>query len=73
MWYIGHMGSTYYRKNEKEKYDLFHKIEPYLTYLGYSALERKGADIASKVEPREIQRESLNPFGFVEHMTVGFI
>jgi hypothetical protein len=26
------MGSTYYRKNEKEKYELFLKIENYLTW-----------------------------------------
>ena len=33
-WFIGHSGSTYYRKSDKEKYELFRNhIEPYLTFL----------------------------------------
>ena len=32
-WFIGHSGSTYYRKTDKEKADVFAKIEPYLTFL----------------------------------------
>jgi integrase len=28
-WFIGHNGSTYYRKTEKEKAEIFKKIEPY--------------------------------------------
>jgi integrase len=52
-WFIGHSGSTYYRKSEKEKVELFRKIEPYLTFLNYAELERKGADIASQLEEKE--------------------
>jgi hypothetical protein len=56
-WYIGHSGSTYYRKSEREKVDLFKKIEPYLTFLDYEELERKGADIQSKIEElKELNR-----------------
>ena len=32
-WFIGHSGSTYYRKKESEKIETFRKIEPYLTFL----------------------------------------
>jgi integrase len=52
-WFIGHRGSTYYRKSEKEKAELFRKIEPYLTFLHYEDLERKGADIASQFEEKD--------------------
>jgi hypothetical protein len=33
--FIGHAGSTCYRRSEKEKVDIFNKIEPYLTFLDY--------------------------------------
>ena len=49
-YFIGHSGSTYYRKTEKEKAELFNKIEPYLTYLDFASLERKGADIQTKMD-----------------------
>lgn len=52
-WFIGHSGSTYYRKSEKEKAGIFGKIEPYLTFLDYEELERKGADIASQLEEKD--------------------
>jgi integrase len=51
--FIGHSGSTYYRKTEAEKLEIFHKIEPYLTYLDYSTLEAKGADIQTKLEQKD--------------------
>jgi integrase len=56
-YYIGHIGSTYYRKTEKEKIELFRKVEPYLTFLDITSLERKGADIQSQVD--NLQRENL--------------
>ena len=49
-YFIGHAGSTYYRKKESEKAEIFKKIEPYLTFLNIHQLERQGADILSKVE-----------------------
>lgn len=58
-WFIGHSGSTYYRKSDKEKAELFKKIEPYLTYLDYSILERKGADIQTKVDTLEDENKEL--------------
>lgn len=58
-WFIGHSGSTYYRKSEKEKADLFQKIEPYLTFLNIPQLERQGADIQRKMEELEDLNQSL--------------
>jgi integrase len=58
-WFIGHSGSTYYRKTEAEKLNIFKKVEPYLTYLDYSQLEAKGADTETKLEQSEKEIESL--------------
>jgi integrase len=58
-WFIGHSGSTYYRKSDKEKYELFQKIESYLTYLSYTALERQGADIQTKMSEIELENKDL--------------
>jgi integrase len=57
-YYIGHKGSVYYRKSDNEKIEIFRKIEPYLTFLDFEELERKGADIASRIEEKDrvIQR-----------------
>jgi hypothetical protein len=58
-WFIGHSGSTYWRKKESEKAKLFRKIEPYLTFLNIHQLERQGADIQSKVQDLEDLNSSL--------------
>jgi len=58
-WFIGHSGSTYYRKTDKEKAEVFAKIEPYLTYLNIHQLERQGADIQTKVDELEELNQSL--------------
>ena len=52
-YFIGHSGSTYYRKTEKQKIEIFRKVEPYLTFLDYEELERKGADIATQLEEKD--------------------
>ena len=49
-YFIGHTGSTYWRKKDSEKVEIFRKIEPYLTFLNVNQLERQGADIQSKIE-----------------------
>ena len=49
-WFIGHSGSTYWRKKDKEKAEIYKKIEPYLTFLDIQQLERKGADMQTKIE-----------------------
>jgi integrase len=58
-WFIGHSGSTYWRKKISEKAELFRKIEPYLTFLDYSELEAKGADIETKVEELKKEKQAL--------------
>ncbi|MFL6390660.1 MAG: hypothetical protein ACJ71E_01225 [Nitrososphaeraceae archaeon] len=58
-WFIGHSGSTYWRKKQSEKAELFKKIEPYLTFLNIHQLERQGADIQSKVEELEELNQSM--------------
>ena len=58
-WFIGHSSSTYYRKKESEKIDIFRKIEPYLTFLNVYQLERQGADIQSKIDELELLNQLL--------------
>jgi integrase len=57
-WYIGHAGSTYWRKKDSEKAELFRKIEPYLTFLDITGLESKGADMETKTE--QVMAENLS-------------
>ena len=49
-WFIGHAGSTYWRKKDSEKAEIFKKIEPYLTFLDMQQMERQGADLQTKIE-----------------------
>ena len=58
-YFIGHSGSTYWRKKDSEKAEIFRKIEPYLTYLNIHQLERQGGDIQTKVEELEELNQSL--------------
>jgi integrase len=58
-YFIGHSGSTYWRKKDSEKGEIFRKIEPYLTFLNIHQLERHGADIQTKVEELEELNQSL--------------
>ena len=58
-YFIGHSGSTYWRKKDSEKAEIFLKIEPYLTFLNVHRLERQGADIQSKVEQLEQLNQSM--------------
>lgn len=58
-YFIGHSGSTYWRKKDSEKAEIFRKIEPYLTFLNVHQLERQGADIQSKVEELEQVNQSM--------------
>src|SRR4029078_10062550 len=58
-YFIGHSGSTYWRKKESEKAGIFRKIEPYLTFFKIHRLERQGADILTKVNELEEVNQSL--------------
>ena len=46
-------------KAEKEKAEIFAKIEPYLTFLDYSELEARGADVVTKLQEKDKQIEAL--------------
>ena len=43
-------GSTYWRKKDKEKGEIFQKIDPYLTFLNVQQLKRQGAYLETKIE-----------------------
>lgn len=58
-WFIGHAVSTYYRKSEKEKFQLFKRLEESLTYLDQTSLERKHADVISRLEMMETENLTL--------------
>jgi integrase len=58
-WMIGHAGSTYYQKSEKERKELFRKLEPYLTYLDVASLEAKGADVETRLQEKDEQLEAV--------------
>ena len=58
-WFIGHSGSTYWRKKDSEKAEIFQKIEPYLTFLNVPQLERQGADLQTKIEELQLINQSL--------------
>ncbi|MGC1933165.1 MAG: site-specific integrase, partial [Candidatus Nitrosopolaris sp.] len=58
-YFIGHSGSTYWRKKDSEKAEIFRKIEPYLTFLNIPQLERQGADIQSKVQELEQLNQAM--------------
>ncbi|MGA9844004.1 MAG: hypothetical protein WBQ25_17000 [Nitrososphaeraceae archaeon] len=58
-YFIGHSGSTYWRKKDSEKAEIFCEIEPYLTFLNVHQLERQGAGIQTKVEELEKLNQSL--------------
>lgn len=58
-YFIGHSGSTYWRKKESEKAEIFRKIEPYLSFLNVHQLERQGADIQSRVDELEELNQSI--------------
>jgi integrase len=58
-WFIGHAGSTYWTRKDSEKSEIFHKVEPYLTFLNIPELERQGADIQTKVEELEELNQAL--------------
>ena len=58
-WFIGHAGSTYWRKKDNEKAEIFKKIEPYLTFLNIQQLNRQGADLETKIEELQLINQSL--------------
>jgi hypothetical protein len=58
-WRIGHQGSTYYHRSEKEKAEIFKKVEPYLTYTDITSLDRRYGDTQSRIQDLEDLNISL--------------
>ncbi len=58
-YFIGHSGSAYWQKKDSEKVEIFRKIEPYLTFLDLVNLERRGADVQTKVDELEMINQKL--------------
>jgi hypothetical protein len=58
-WFIDHSGSTYWRKKDNEKAEIFKKIEPYLIFLNIPQLERQGADLQTKIDELQFINQSL--------------
>lgn len=58
-WFIGHSGSTYWRKKDNEKAEIFKKIEPYLIFLNIPQLERQGANLQTKIDELQFINQSL--------------
>ncbi len=78
-WWIGHNASTYYRKSEKEKAEMFVKIEPYLTFLDVARLEAHSADVEAQLKAvkdqsdRQIQVLTLSYEQKLQEMEARFL
>ena len=58
-WWIGHSGSTYYRKSDKEKFEIFKKLEPYLVFQDYKGLTERSNVIQDRVDSLEQENWKL--------------
>ena len=58
-WWIGHSGSTYYRKSDKEKFEIFKKLEPYLVFQDYKDLTERSNVIQDRVDSLEQENWKL--------------
>jgi integrase len=56
---IGHKGSTYYTKTDKQIEEIFNKIAPHLTFLDYPSLTRQGSDVQAKIDVLEQENARL--------------
>jgi hypothetical protein len=59
-YFIGYSSSTYWRKKDSEKAEIFRNIKPYLTFLNVHQLQRQGVDIETKMEEMEELNQSLS-------------
>lgn len=59
-WFIGHSGSTYWRKKPEEKADVYKtKCMQALTFLDFSKLEETGKNMEVRMDAKERQIQSL--------------
>lgn len=57
-WFIGHAGSTYYRKSEQERVQLFRQLSGYITFLDAKQLQASAADIQAKLDAMQKEYEA---------------
>ena len=64
-WYLGHAGkSVYYQKKEPERREIFaSKVERYVTFLDYSALENSAKGITSQLDQKDREIAYLHEAG----------
>jgi integrase len=70
-WLIGHQGSTYYRRSDKERAEIFKKIEPYLTFTDITSLNRRYGDTQSRIEELEEINQSLRQKDKIKDDAIG--
>ncbi len=59
-YWIGHQGSVYYNKPEKERIALFHKIEPHLTYQNSEFVETQTTiAMQAQLEVKDVQMQQM--------------
>jgi integrase len=62
-WYIGHglssIGQTYFRASRNDTKEIFHRIEPALTFLDAAQIEAYRADIISRLQKTEDENVEL--------------
>jgi integrase len=58
-YFIGHAGSTYYTKPEADRIKMFRKVASDLTFLDYSSLEKRCADLQTKTDSLEAEMQRL--------------
>jgi hypothetical protein len=65
-WALNHKGSPYYQVSEKDKYEIFKKIEPEIIFLDQRIILERHADMQSRLEVMEKentilrQKDSMN-------------
>jgi len=69
-YFIGYSSSTYWRRKDSEKAEIFRNIKPYLTFLNVYQQQRQGADIQTKVEELEEIDQSLGQRDKVKDDTI---
>jgi integrase len=58
-WALNHRGSPYYQVSEKDKYKIFKKIEPEITFLNQRIIVERHADMQTRLEVMEQENQML--------------
>jgi hypothetical protein len=58
-WALNHRGSPYYQVSEKDKYKIFKKIEPEITFLNQRIIVERHADMQTRLEAMEQENQML--------------